>query len=51
MLFGPPTSFLACDTKWKLNNLKYNTSPLYKGAELWKLLPLNIATSNSFFQF
>ena len=31
-------------------NCKYKNSPFYKGAELWKLLPLHIATSESIFQ-
>ena len=35
----------------RYNNTKYKNSPFYKGAELWKLLPLDIATSDSLFQF
>ena len=35
----------------RYNNLKYKNSPLYKGAELWKLLPVDIITSDSLFQF
>ena len=31
--------------------MKYKNSAYYKGAELWKLLPLVIATSDSTFQF
>ena len=30
---------------------RYKNSPFYKGAELWKLLPLDIASSDSIFQF
>ena len=35
----------------RYNNMKYKNSAYYKGAELWKLLPLDIATSDSIFQF
>ena len=35
----------------RYNNLKYKNSPFYKGVELWNLLPLDIATSDSLFQF
>ena len=35
----------------RYNNLKYKNSAYYKGAELWKLLPLDIANSDSIFQF
>ena len=34
----------------RYNNLKYKNSPFYKGVELWNLLPLDIATSDSLFQ-
>ena len=30
---------------------KYKYSPFYKGVELWKLLPGEIAASDSIFQF
>ena len=33
------------------NTCKYKNSPYYKGSELWKLLPLHIANSDSLFQF
>ena len=35
----------------RYNNLKYKNSPFYKGVELWNLLPLDIATRDSLFQF
>ena len=35
----------------RYNNYKYKNSPLYKGAEFWKLLPVNIISSDSIFQF
>ena len=35
----------------RYNNLKYKNSPYYKGSELWKQLPMDIATSDSVFQF
>ena len=35
----------------RYNNLKYKNSPFYKGAEFWNLLPLNIITSDTIFQF
>ena len=35
----------------RYNNMKYKNSPFYEGAELWKLLPLDIASSDSIFQF
>ena len=35
----------------RYSNHKYKNSPFYKGAELWKLLPLHIANSESLFQF
>ena len=35
----------------RYNNLKYKNSPFYKGAELWNLLPLDIVTSESIYQF
>ena len=30
---------------------KYKNSPFYKGVELWNLLPLDIATTDSIYQF
>ena len=35
----------------RYDNLKYKNSAYYKGAVLWKLLPHDIATSESMFQF
>ena len=35
----------------RYNNVKYKTSPFYKGVELWNLLPMDIAHSDSLFQF
>ena len=35
----------------RYNVNKYRNSPFYKGYELWKLLPLDIATADSLFQF
>ena len=35
----------------RYNNCKYKNSPSYKGLELWKLLPGEIAASDSIFQF
>ena len=35
----------------RYNNCKYKNSLYYKGAELWKLLPRDIAASDSIFQF
>ena len=35
----------------RYNTCKYKNSPYYKGSELWKLLPLHIANSDSLFQF
>ena len=35
----------------RYNIIKYKNSPFYKGSELWKLLPVDIATSDSLFQF
>ena len=32
------------------NTMKYKDSACYKGTELWKLLPLDIVTSDSIFQ-
>ena len=35
--------------RYKTN--KYTNRPFYKGSELWKLLPVDIATSDFIFQF
>ena len=35
----------------RYNNIKYRNSPFYKGVELWNLLPMDILTSDSIFQF
>ena len=35
----------------RYKNIKYKNSPFYKGAELWKLLPMDIVTSGSLFEF
>ena len=35
----------------RYNNLKYKNSPYYKGANLWSLLPIDIARSQSIFEF
>ena len=35
----------------RYNTCKYKNSPFYKGSEEWKLLPIDIATSDSIFQF
>ena len=35
----------------RYNNTKYKNNSFYKGAELWKLLPIEIASSDSLFQF
>ena len=51
---------IACNTRGadrdqfyveRYNNCKYKNSPFYKGAELWKLLPIHITWSDSLFQF
>ena len=34
----------------RYKNIKYKNSPFYKGAELWKLLPMDIITSGSLFE-
>ena len=47
VLLGETISMLSA----MYNNLKYKNSPFYKGVELWNLLPLDIATSDSLFQF
>ena len=35
----------------RYKNIKYRNSLFYKGAELWKLLPMDIVTSGSLFEF
>ena len=35
----------------RYNNLKYKNSPFYKGANLWSLLPIDIARSQSIYEF
>ena len=35
----------------RYNNIKYKNSPYYKGAALWDLLPMDVATSDSIFKF
>ena len=35
----------------RYNNLKYKNRPFYKGANLWSLLPIDIALSQSIFEF
>ena len=35
----------------RYNNLKYKNSPFFKGSVLWNQLPLDIAQSDSIFQF
>ena len=35
----------------RYNNIKYRNSPFYKGVELWNLIPMDILTSDSIFQF
>ena len=35
----------------RYNNIKYKNSPFYKGSELWKLLPIDIVSSGSIFEF
>ena len=35
----------------RYQNCKYKNSPYYRGANLWKELPLDISNSDSVFQF
>ena len=35
----------------RYDNYKYKNSPFYKGSELWKLLPQDIASAASLYQF
>ena len=35
----------------RYNNIKYKNSPFYKGAELWDLLPMDIISCDTVFQF
>ena len=35
----------------RYNNYKYKNIPFYKGSELWKLLPQDIASADSLYQF